>query len=97
MVVHHKASGSVVPDYLVGRPVNFFIPQITPRNPLREKLLEQATRSGYIPAGFKEMVPAYEEKFGMNKPLWRQYLTYMGDMTGFDLGYSISNYPRTVW
>jgi peptide/nickel transport system permease protein len=77
--------------------VNFLIPHATPRNPLREKLMEQASRSGYIEEGFNEMVAAYEEKFGMNEPLWRQYITYMGDMARLDLGYSIANYPKTVW
>ncbi len=77
--------------------INFLIPHITPRNPLREKLLEQASRSGYIEQGFDEMVAAYEKKFGLDKPLWQQYLAYMGDMLRFDLGYSIANYPKTVW
>jgi peptide/nickel transport system permease protein len=77
--------------------INFFIPHITPRNPLREKLMEQASRSGYIEEGFDEMVAAYEEKFGLDRPLWRQYIAYMGDMLRLDLGYSIASYPRTVW
>jgi peptide/nickel transport system permease protein len=77
--------------------VNFLIPHITPRNPLREKLLEQASRSGYIEEGFDEMVAAYEARFGLDQPLWKQYINYMGDMARFDLGYSISNYPKTVW
>lgn len=76
--------------------LNFFIPKLTPRNPLREKLLEQASRSGYIPPGFEEMVQSYEKKFGLNEPLWKQYLTYMNDMAHFNLGYSISNFPKTV-
>ncbi len=76
--------------------LNFFIPKLTPRNPLREKLLEQASRSGYIPPGFEEMVQSYEKKFGLDQPVWRQYLTYMGDMARFNLGYSISNFPKTV-
>jgi peptide/nickel transport system permease protein len=77
--------------------LNFFIPKMTPRNPLREKLLQEATRSGYIPPGFEEMVQAYETKFGLDKPVWQQYLAYMGDMLRGDLGYSIANYPKTVW
>lgn len=77
--------------------LNFFIPKLTPRNPLREKLLMEATRTGYIPPGFEEMVQAYEEKFGLNKPLWEQYASYLGDMLQGDLGYSIANYPKTVW
>lgn len=76
--------------------INFFIPKITPRNPLREKLLEQASRSGYIEQGFDEMVKLYEQKFGLDQPLWRQYLNYLGDVLRGDLGYSIANYPMTV-
>ncbi|MBI3957826.1 MAG: ABC transporter permease [Chloroflexi bacterium] len=76
--------------------LNFFIPKLTPRNPLREKLLEDASRGGYIPPGFNEMVQGYEKKFGLDQPVWKQYLTYMGDMARFDLGYSISNFPKTV-
>src|SRR5215218_1489403 len=76
--------------------LNFFIPKITPRNPLREKLMEQASRSGYIPPGFEQMVQAYEVKFGLDQPLWRQYLRYLGDMARLDLGYSIANFPKTV-
>lgn len=80
-----------------GATLNFFVPKLTPRNPLREKLMQEATRTGYIPPGFEEMVAAYEAKFGLDRPLWQQYLAYMGDMARFDLGYSISNYPKTVW
>jgi peptide/nickel transport system permease protein len=76
--------------------LNFFIPKITPRNPIREKLMEQASRSGYIPPGFEEMVQSYEKKFGLNEPVWKQYLTYMGEMARFNLGYSIANFPKTV-
>lgn len=77
--------------------INFLIPKMTPRNPLREKLLEQASRGGYIEEGFDEMVAAYEARFGLDQPLWRQYVNYMVDVVQGDLGYSISNYPRTVW
>lgn len=76
--------------------LNFFIPKLTPRNPLREKLLAEATRSGYIPPGFEEMVASYEERFGLNAPLWQQYARYMSDMFRGDLGVSIANFPKTV-
>lgn len=80
-----------------GATLNFFIPKMTPRNPLREKLLQEASRSGYVPPGFEEMVQAYEAKFGLDRPLWAQYMSYMQDMLRGDLGFSISNYPKTVW
>ncbi len=76
--------------------LNFFIPKFTPRNPIREKLMEQASRNGYIPPGFEEMVQSYEKKFGLDQPVWKQYLIYMNDMAHFNLGYSMSNFPKTV-
>jgi peptide/nickel transport system permease protein len=76
--------------------LNFIIPKLTPRNPLREKLLEQASRGGYIEEGFDEMVKAYEVKFGLDQPVWKQYLRYLADVVRLDLGYSIANYPKTV-
>lgn len=76
--------------------LNFLIPKLTPRNPLREKLLEQASRSGYIEEGFDEMVAAYEAKFGLDQPIWKQYVYYIADVARGDLGYSIANYPKTV-
>lgn len=76
--------------------LNFIIPKLTPRNPLREKLLEQASRSGFIEEGFDEMVKVYETKFGLDQPIWKQYINYISDVVRLDLGYSIANYPRTV-
>jgi peptide/nickel transport system permease protein len=42
------------------------------------------------------MVEAYETKFGLNKPLWQQYLTYLSDLSHADFGYSLMLYPTKV-
>lgn len=76
--------------------LNFFIPKLTPRNPLREKLLQDAARSGYVPPGFEDMVEGYMEKFGLNQPLWKQYFIYLGDLMRGDLGVSIAHFPKPV-
>src|SRR5262245_61777109 len=77
--------------------LNFFLPKLAPgRDPIREKLAQEATRGGLMQQGMEEMIKAYEGKFGLNRPLWQQYLTYMGDTARFNLGYSIANYPKTV-
>ena len=65
--------------------LNFIIPKLTPRNPLREKLMREAARTGYIPPGFEEMVQSYEAKFGLDQPVWRQYVNYMTDLLRGDL------------
>src|SRR5438093_1189143 len=33
---------------------------------------------------------------GLDKPLWEQYTTYVGEMSTLNFGPSIANYPRTV-
>ena len=37
-----------------------------------------------------------QERFGLDQPLWRQYLTYLGNFVRGDLGTSFSLYPRGV-
>jgi len=76
--------------------LNFFLPKLSGQDPVRTKLLEQAALGGYVQGGIEEMVKVYQQKFGLDKPLWRQYLTYLGEVSHGDLNYSIANYPRTV-
>jgi creatinine amidohydrolase/Fe(II)-dependent formamide hydrolase-like protein len=76
--------------------INFFIPRMSGQNPVRERLLRQARAGGYVHAGIEDMVKVYDQKFGLDKPLWLQYFTYLGDMARLDFNYSIANYPRPV-
>ncbi len=76
--------------------INFFIPRLSAQNPIREKLVQQALQGGHLQAGMQQMVEEYERKFGLDKPLWEQYLIYLRDVARLDFNYSISNYPRTV-
>ena len=75
---------------------NFVLPRLGGQNPIREKLVAQSALSGSVQAGLEEMVKEYEIKFGLDKPLWQQYLNYLSDMSRLDFNYSISNYPRKV-
>jgi len=75
---------------------NFFLPRLGGQNPIRQKLISQSALSGAVQAGLEEMVKELETKFGLEQPLWKQYLTYLSDMSRLDLNYSIANYPRKV-
>src|ERR671914_557058 len=44
----------------------------------------------------EELVRDYRERFGLDKSLGEQYLTYLGDLAQGDLGYSIPTYPTRV-
>jgi len=75
--------------------LNFFVPRLAPRNPIEEKLLAQQEMGGTT-VDIQSLVRAYNAEFGLDRPLWRQYLTYINDLAHFDLGYSIADYPTRV-
>jgi peptide/nickel transport system permease protein len=95
-------------DYLVRRIIqfvvvlwgaatlNFVLPRLAPGNPVRERLLSALATGGYQQAGIEEMVSAYNEQFGLDKPLWIQYLLYLQHAFQLDFGYSIASYPAKV-
>jgi peptide/nickel transport system permease protein len=76
--------------------LNFFLPKLSGQDPVRAKLLESAQLGGYVHAGLEDMVKEYDQRFGLDKPLWQQYLTYLRDTSRLDFNFSIANYPRTV-
>ncbi len=74
----------------------FFVPRLAPGNPVRDKLLA-ATEQGAAATDMRVLVEAYNAKFGLDRPLWQQYLSFLSDTASFDLGYSIAYYPsRTI-
>jgi peptide/nickel transport system permease protein len=76
--------------------LNFFLPRLTGQDPVRMKLLQQAQLGGHVQAGIDEMVKEYDRRFGLDRPLWAQYLSFLGGAARLDFNYSIANYPRTV-
>lgn len=77
--------------------LNFILPRITGRNPVIEKLMDGSDSSGTGEYDFDKFVETTNARFGFDRPLWQQYLDYMGDLLRFDLGYSIANFPTRVW
>ncbi len=87
--------------------LNFLLPHTANVNPVRQRLARlqafgvasgvTATRaSGEEKSLFEETVKTWERKFGLDQPLWKQYVRYMGDIARFDLGFSIVNFPASV-
>jgi peptide/nickel transport system permease protein len=76
--------------------INFFLPRLGNIDPISQMLVEQAAMGGSLQTGLDEMIDIYNEKFGLNTPVWKQYLNYLGDMSRFDFNYSIANYPQRV-
>ena len=76
--------------------ITFFIPRLSERNPVRERFAELARTGGFSPADMEKIVAAYSAKFGLDKPLWEQYVDYISSIARFDLGVSYNKYPKTV-
>jgi peptide/nickel transport system permease protein len=76
--------------------VNFALPRIAPVNPVREMLLKAARFAASGKTDMEKVVATYEAKFGLDQPVWKQYLNYLWDLAHFDLGVSISNFPSKV-
>jgi peptide/nickel transport system permease protein len=76
--------------------ITFLIPRISPRNPIRERFAQLARTGGFSPADLEVIVASYNQKFGLDKPLWEQYVDYMSGLLRFDLGVSLFQFPKTV-
>jgi peptide/nickel transport system permease protein len=76
--------------------INFILPRLTGRDPIKEMMMQQIASQGRSQADATLMINRYTSLFGLDKPLWQQYLTYLGNVLRLDFGYSITNYPRTV-
>src|ERR1700733_13523626 len=62
--------------------ISFVFLRLTPGNPARLILGQFAT-----PAAIRNLV----SQMGLNQPVWRQYLSYIGSFIRGDWGYSYSN------
>lgn len=76
-----------------GATINFLMPRMAPVNPIRERLLQAVSFGGAGKTDMEAVVATYEARFGLDQPLWKQYLRYLGDVARLDFGVSIANFP----
>ena len=74
--------------------VVFFAPRMVPGDPLGA--LSAKLASVGVSLGNKELVDAYARRFGLDKPVLEQYVSYLRQISQGDLGYSIASFPTTV-
>jgi len=80
----------------VASTIVFFIPRLSPRNPVRQRFAQLTQSGGFSPGDLEVLIASYNAKFGLDKPLWQQYTDYIASLARFDLGVSFAKYPRTV-
>ena len=77
--------------------LNFIIPRLAPGDPIGAVLEELRARGASTGGDAEdEIVAAYRKRFGLDQPVYVQYLRFLTNTLRFDLGYSISYYPQKV-
>jgi peptide/nickel transport system permease protein len=76
--------------------INFFLPRLRSTNPIESRMNQLAAQGGVYANQIQEMVRIYNQKFGLDKPLWQQYLAYWRDLLSLNLGVSLAYYPQTA-
>jgi peptide/nickel transport system permease protein len=76
--------------------INFAIPRLTPGDPVEQQLATIVATGGGQIGDVTAMAEAYRAKFGLDQPVWKQYLNYWWDILHLNFGYSLAQYPATV-
>lgn len=75
--------------------INFLLPRLMPGDPV-EAQLNQLLATGGGGGDISAMVESYRARFGLDQPLWQQYVSYWAAMLRLDLGVSLAAYPERV-
>jgi peptide/nickel transport system permease protein len=72
----------------------FFVPRMVPGHPLLAVFGRMAAAGGRLNA--PQLIEEYNRKFGLDKPLWDQYVSFLQQLARGNLGYSIGSFPTQV-
>jgi peptide/nickel transport system permease protein len=73
--------------------LNWLIPRFMPGDPVGQMLARQRVSN---PDAAEAMRAYYNEVFGLDLPIWRQYLNYWGELLQGNLGVSTWAFPKPV-
>lgn len=76
--------------------LNFILPRLIPGDPIESALATKIAVSGNVSVDVQQVAEAYRAKFGLDQPLWLQYIRYWQDIFSMDLGVSLVHFPETV-
>ncbi|MDB5539016.1 MAG: oligopeptide transporter, permease protein, partial [Devosia sp.] len=76
--------------------VNFIIPRLLPGDPVQTALARLQTSGGAQNVDIQAVSAAYRARYGLDAPIWQQYINYWRDLLTLDLGVSFANFPEKV-
>jgi peptide/nickel transport system permease protein len=81
--------------FIVAVTLNFFLPRLLPGNPV-DAIVATLGRGGAEGEQLRRVYEAYNAEFGLDKPLWEQFLLYLQNLMHGDFGVSFTLYPTPV-
>jgi peptide/nickel transport system permease protein len=76
--------------------LNFLLPRLIPGNPVDAIVGQMSMGGGISGEALEQLYAAYIDEFGLDQPIWRQFLIYVGRLAQGDLGTSFARSPATV-
>jgi peptide/nickel transport system permease protein len=76
--------------------INFIIPRLLPGDPVATAVAKMQAGGGSNAINAEELAKVWNAKFGLDQPLWNQYVNYWTDLAKGDLGISVLSYPQPV-
>ena len=75
--------------------LNFLLPRLVPGNPV-DDIVASLGRQGVEGDQLKTIHAYYVHAFGLDKPMWQQFVIYLGHLFTGNLGVSFAQYPASV-
>jgi peptide/nickel transport system permease protein len=91
-----KRFGQALLIIFIAVSINFMIPRLIPGDPIESALSTKIAVSGSQAQDVQRIAAHYRAKFGLDQPLWKQYINYWGDILRGDLGVSLASFPDKV-
>lgn len=79
---------------MVAIAINFVIPRLMPGNPVMAIMARMSSVGARI--GYEDLVVEYNQRFGLDKDLPTQFVSYLRELLKGNLGYSIADFPERV-
>ena len=99
--------GGISVNYLVRRLLVFFltlwvaaslifiIPRLAPGDPISAMVAQMSQQAGFV-ENANLIIEGWKERFGLNDPVYVQYVRYLGNLLRLDLGMAMARFPSPV-
>jgi ABC-type dipeptide/oligopeptide/nickel transport systems, permease components len=87
--------GWYILTFFVALTLNFVLPRMIKGNPV-DVIVANLTAGMKDQNSIKRVYDTFSREYGLDKPIWQQYLLYVGNVMRGDLGTSFGQYPKKV-